>query len=192
MKIHYLNAGQRAMWPRVYKIAQDATDQWVDDTYEYTIPAAVRGGRMFLIERSDATYPTIFYPIDSAHYNIIQGASGADTLRINWDPGSEWADGYIRYNTALPLTTLTSANYTAAQSETYSGPDYTLEGPVLYAMSRITGAAVDDRLDYGRFSVQDQNRAASPNELLTAATYWQDEFERRVDEWRMALPTSRY
>jgi hypothetical protein len=41
-------------------------------------------------------------------------------------------------------------------------------------------------------SVQAQNRAASPQELIAASAYWLDEFERRVDEWKLPLPTARY
>lgn len=188
-----LNAGQRAMWPRVYQVVQDATTQFVDNQYEYTIPAAVRGGHIFQLEKSLATDDDYFYPFDIDDYQIQRTTTaGADTLILNWDPGDAYSDGYIRITAALPLTAYAAANYTASQSVAYTGPDYTAEGPVLYAMSRIVNFPLDDRMDYGRYSVQNQNRAASPQEHLAVAAYWLDEFERRMDEWKTALPTGRY
>jgi hypothetical protein len=59
-------------------------------------------------------------------------------------------------------------------------------------MSRIGAIPLDERMDYGRLSVQNQNRAASPTEHLAVAAYWLEEFERRVTEWNMALPVSRF
>jgi hypothetical protein len=72
----------------------------------------------------------------------------------------------------------------------YSGPDYSIEGPPLYAMSRIMSRGLHRRLDYGRMSVEYQNRSAMPNELMSAAVFFLDEFERRVDQWRSVQPQS--
>ena len=191
-KRYYLNAGLRAMWPRVHQIVEDATTQFVDGTYEYTMPATVRGGRYLLFEKSTAADDDFFYAMDYGDYQIKPGAGGADTIILGFDPSSTWADGYIRITAALPLTAYAAADYSAAGSEVYTGPDYTAEGPVLYAMSRLSTVPLDDRLDYGRMSVQAQNRAASPQELIATGAYWLDEFERRVDEWKMPLPTARY
>jgi len=189
----YLNAGMRAMWPRIHQIVSDATQTFTDDTYEYTLPAAVRGGRMLTIEKSKVSDTDFFYMMDFDDYEIKHAAAGANILVLKWDPGSTWGDtGVIRYTTALPLTAFASANYTAAQTEAYTGPDYTAEGPALYAMSRISAFPLDNRMDYGRLSVQQQNRAANPQEHLAVSAYWLDEFERRVDEWKMPLPVSRY
>lgn len=192
-KLYFLNAGQRAMWPRVYQIVQDSTLQFVDDQYEYTIPAAVRGGRIFQLEKSLASDDDYFYPFDIDDYQIQRTTTdGADKIILNWDPGSTYSDGYIRITTAMPLTAFTSADYTAAASEAYTGPDQTAEGPVLYAMSRISAFPLDDRMDHGKISVHQQNRSASPQEYLAVSAYWLDEFERRVEEWNMPLPASRY
>jgi hypothetical protein len=191
-KRYYLNAGMRAMWPRVHQVVTDSTLQFVDDQYEYTLPAAVRGGHLVLLEKSMASDDDFFYPMDYDDYEIKPGAAGADLIVLKFDPGSTWADGYIRITTCLPLTEYTAADYTAAGSEVYTGPDYTSEGPTLYAMSRLVAVPLDDRLDYGRMSVQAQNRAASPQELIAAGAYWLDEFERRVDEWKLPLPRARY
>jgi hypothetical protein len=191
-KMYYLNAGLRAMFPRVYRIATDATTQWVDDQYYYTIPAAVRGGHLFLIEASTADDDDYFRPLDFDEYDIIPGAAGADNMSITWDPGSTYADGYIRFHAALPATPYVAASYVASQTEAYTYPDHTMEGPVLYAMSRIMAIPLDRRMDYTRHSVQAMNRAASPGEIVSVSAYWLDEFERRVEEWRMALPQGRY
>jgi hypothetical protein len=192
LKKHYLNQGMRAMWPRVYQVISDSTTQFVDDQYEYTVPATVRGGRYILFEKSTADDDDYFYPMDYSDYKILPQAGGADKIILGFDPNSKWEDGYLRITSAQPLTAYTAASYVAAGSEAYSGPDYTSEGPVLYAMSRISAIPLDERVDYGRLSVQAQNRAASPGELITVAAYWLDEFERRLEEWRMALPGSRY
>jgi hypothetical protein len=191
-KMYYLNAGLRAMFPRVHRIATDATTQWVDDQYYYTLPAAVRGGHLFLIEASTADDDDYFRPLDFDEYDIIPGAAGADNMSITWDPGSTYADGYIRFHAALPATPYVAASYVASQTEAYTYPDHTMEGPVLYAMSRIMAIPLDRRMDYTRHSVQAMNRAASPGEIVSVSAYWLDEFERRVEEWRMALPQGRY
>ena len=191
-KQYYLNQGIRAMWPRVYQIVADATTQFVDDQYEYTIPAAVRNGRYILFEKSTAADDDYFYPMDYEDFKIKPGAGGADILQLGFDPNSTWEDGYIRITAALPLTAYAAATYTASQTTAYTGPDVTAEGPVLYAMSRIAAIPLDDRMDYGRFSVQAQNRAASPQEHLAVSAYWLDEFERRLDEWKMTMPAGRY
>lgn len=192
MKMHYLNMGMRAMFPRVYRVAVDSTDQWVDDTYYYTVPSAVRGGLLFLVERSSADDNDYFNPLDFDEYDIQPGAAGADVLSITWDPGSTYEDGFIKYHAALPATPYSAANYTAAQSEVYTYPDHTVEGPVLYAMSRIMAIPLDDRMKHSRVSVQNQNRAATPQDIIGVSAYWLDEFERRVEEWRLVLPQGRY
>ena len=191
-KMYYLNAGMRAMFPRVYRIATDSTDQWVDDQYYYNIPSAVQGGLLYLIEKSTADDDDYFAPLDYDEYDIQPGAAGADVLSITWDPGSTYEDGYIKYHAALPAVPYAAANYAASQSEVYTYPDHTLEGPVLYAMSRIMAIPLDQRMDYTQHSIQAMNRAASAGEIVSVAAYWLDEFERRVEEWRLALPQGRY
>ena len=191
-KMYYLNQGMRAMYPRVYRIAVDSTDQWVDDTYYYTIPAAVRGGLLYLIERSTADDDDYFAPMPFNSYQILPGAAGADILEVSEDPTTTYEDGYIRYHAALPATPYTAASYVAAGSEVYTYPDHTMEGPVLYAMSRLMAIPLDQRMDYTQHSLQAMNRAASPGEIVSVSAYWLDEFERRVEEWRMALPQGRY
>jgi hypothetical protein len=192
MKVHYLNQGMRAMWPRVYQVVTDGTTQFVDDTYEYTVPAAVRSGHYVQLEKSKADDDDYFYKMDYEDYRILPKAGGADTLILGFDPGSVWEDGYVRITAAVPLTAYTAANYTAAQSEAYTGPDYTAEAPVLYAMSRIMAIPLDKRMGYEQYSLQRGNGAASPQEILAASAYWLDEFERRLDEWKMPLPVGRY
>lgn len=192
MKRHYLNAGMRAMYPRVFRIVTDATDQWEDDVYYYTLPSAVQGGHLFLVEASKASDDDYFRPLDFNEYDIIPGPAGADVLSITWDPGNTYEDGYIRYHSAMPAVPYVAADYDSAGSELYTYPDYTAEGPVLYAMSRIMAVPLDRRMDYTRHSVQNMNRAATPQEIVSVSAYWLDEFERRVEEWRMALPQARY
>jgi hypothetical protein len=192
-KRHYLNAGMRAMWPRIHRIATDITTTFTDDDYEYTIPAAVRGGRMLTIEKSKSDDTDFFYMMDYDDYEIKHGVGGANIIVLKFDPGDIWgATGIMRFTAALPLTDFSAATYATAGSEAYTGPDYSAEGPVLYAMSRITIIPLDQRMDFGRLSVQQQNRAATPGEHLAVSAYWLDEFERRVDEWRMPLPVARY
>jgi hypothetical protein len=191
-KMFYLNQGMRAMFPRVYRVAVDSTVQWVDDQYYYNVPSAVQGGLLYLIETSTASDDDYFRPLDYDEYDIQPGAAGADVLSVTWDPGSTYADGYIKFHAALPATPYVAASYVAAGSEVYTYPDYTMEGPVLYAMSRIMAMPLDRRMDYTRTSVQNMNRGASPQEIVSVSAYWLDEFERRVEEWRMALPQGRY
>ena len=191
MKVHYINMGMRAMYPRVFRIVTDATTQWVDDQYEYTLPSTLRDGHLFLVETSTANDDDYFRPLDFDEYDIIPQATD-DKLSITWDPGTTYEDGYIRFHSVMPAEPYVSAAYAAAESELYTYPDFTLEGPVLYAMSRIMAVPLDRRMDYTRHSVQAMNRAASPQEIVSVSAYWLDEFKRRVEEWRMALPQGRY
>ncbi len=193
MKLFYLNQAMRAMYPRVFRVVTDATTAFVDDTFYYTLPAAVRGGHLFLVEASKTLDTDYFRPLDYDEYDIIPQAAGADIISITWDPGTVFGGGgLIRFHAVVPATVYVAADYAAAQAEVYTYPDYTMEGPVLYAMSRIMAVPLDRRMDYTRHSVQNQNRAATPQEIVAVSAYWLDEFERRVEEWRMALPQGRY
>jgi hypothetical protein len=192
LKVFYLNAGMRAMYPRVYRVANDASTTLVAETYYYTLPATVRGGLLYLVEASTDLDDDYFRPLDYDEYDVQPGPAGADVLSITWNPGSTYAGGKLKFHAALPATVYTAATYVASQAELYTYPDYTFEGPVLYAMSRIMAIPLDRRMDYTRHSVQQMNNSASPGEIVSVASYWLDEFERRVEEWRMALPQGRY
>jgi len=186
MKRHYLNMGQNAMWPRVHLVVQDVSTEMGDGYQEYIFPESVRGGRLVYVEVESEPASLVYSIVAQEDYNIIPGPGRADILKLALD-----AEGHnIRITTTMPLVPIVAVDDTAAASEEYSGPSYTVEGPVLYAMNRITARGLHQRLDYGRGSVNYQNRSAVPNELMASSIFWLDEFERRVDQWQLVHPQS--
>ncbi len=96
-KLAFINAGARAMWPRVYRVVEDKTDQFESAVYEYALPTTVQGGRMISVEKSTALDDDFFYMMDFDDYEFKRMAGGADLLILKFKPGSTWADGYIRW-----------------------------------------------------------------------------------------------
>jgi hypothetical protein len=191
MKKAYLNAGIRAMWPRVYRVAQDDAIALVGGTNEYTMPAALRGGRLIYVEGKTNATDAVFQFMPDSLYTIIPGPDRADIFRLKGDvEGTGLDGGGLRITSAVPLSPVAAVDAGAAATEEYTGADFTIEAPVLYAMNRITIRGLHNRLDFTRLSVQQQNRAAVPNELMSASIFWLDEFERRINEWQLVHPSS--
>jgi hypothetical protein len=189
MKRHYLTMGQYAMWPRIYRIAQD-TMAIVEDTVEYPLPDTLSGGRITFIEGQTGDDGALWYMYPDEGYNVVPGPSHSDVVKLATLPNDTLVGGGIRVTSTMPLIPIAAADDAAAALEEFSGPDYAVEGPALYAMNRITARGLHQRLDYGRGSVNYQNRSAVPNELMASSIFWLDEFERRVDQWQLVHPQS--
>lgn len=190
MKRHYLNMGQYAMWPRIYRIVQHE-EAVVEGQNEYPFPAEYAAGRLVFVEvKADtADEPDAVYGgVPDDWYTIIPGPT--DILRLGGMPTESLVGGSFRWTYTMPLAPIVAVDEAAAATEVFTGPDYSVEGPALYAMNRITARGLHSRLDYGLQSVDYNNRSAVPNELMASSVFWLDEFERRVDMWQLVHPQS--
>jgi hypothetical protein len=71
----------------------------------------------------------------------------------------------------------------------YTGPDGTEELPVLYAMGLATARALDDRMDYQRYSVANQVPNVESTDIMTVSQFWFAQFELLLDRFQIPLPT---
>lgn len=189
-KLRYLNRGQAAMYPKVFVTARDSTLTYDVDIYEYTIPAAVAHGKIILVELESTSTSSRFVRLNE--YEIVPASANASSLPLLVFSRARDAQdgGAIRITAANPLTAFTSANYAASQAETYTGPAYTMELPVFFAMSQIMARVLDKRMDFGRFSVQNQNATANPIDIMSASQYWMDRYDKMLEQMQMPLPSS--
>lgn len=182
-KVRFINRGQSAMFPSIYTLTSSVIET-ADDDYEYNLTIAAQG-KIISVEIESEEDSGLYGRFTD--YDIIPASHGTPILKLHRDPAGALN---IRVVAAVPLTPFASANYAAAGSEAYTGPEYTLELPVLYGMSHASIATLDQRLDYGRYSVQNQNNAATPVDLMGAATYWMDLFRERLAAHAMPLPSA--
>lgn len=188
---HYLNMGQFAMYPRIYRMVLAGTTA-LDGLAEYVWDPELAYGRLTYIEAGvvyqggEMTY--VMVPDES--YDVHHAAEGRNVVKVRPDYQSQLSSANLRVTVTMPLAPIVAAATTPYDEQVYTGPDYSIEGPPLYAMSRIMSRGLHRRLDYGRVSVEYQNRSAMPNELMSAAVFFLDEFERRVDQWRTVQPQS--
>lgn len=187
MKRHYLSMGQYAMWPRIYRVESFEVEV-LADTNEYSFPAGAASGRLVFVETKSGDADAVYGMVPDDWYFIVPGPT--DFIRLNGMPTDDYVGGSFRLTFTLPLQPIVAVDEAAAATEAFTGPDYSVEGPALYAMNRITARGLHNRLEYSRVSVQNANRAAVPNELMASSIFWLDEFERRVDMWQMVQPQS--
>lgn len=186
MKRHYLSMGQYAMWPRIFRTVS-LEQAIVEGQNEYPFPDEVAQGRLVYVETKTNETDAVYGMVPDDWYDIIPGPT--DSLRLHGMPNDTLIGGSFRFTATSPLLAIAAVDETAAETEEFSGPDYSVEGPALYAMNRITARGLHSRLDYTRQSVELQ-RAAIPNELMASSVFWLDEFERRVDMWQLVHPQS--
>lgn len=176
-KLRYLNRGQAAMFPKIYRIARDATLAIIADTWEYNIPTAVGSNSKITeieIEDSNGRY----HPL--TNFEIVNGI--ADPILKLKGLSLPTAALNIRITAALPLTAL------ATSSSTYTGPTFSEELPVLYAMSLCTGALVEKRADFRRIQTVEGFTGASPEDFMTMSQFWMQQFAQLLEQVAMPLP----
>lgn len=187
-KIRFLNRGMSAMYPRIFRIARDSSLVLVTDTFEYTIPAAVAQGKVLTVEVESGVGTNRYAHL--SRYDVIPSLTVPTLVMLDASLPSA-AGAKIRITSAERLTAFTSANYTASQSEVYSGPAGTEELPVLYAMGLATARALDDRMDYTRYSATQQNNSVDSNDIMQVSQFWFAQFELLLDRMQMPLPAAR-
>jgi len=187
-KVRFLNRGQAAMFPKIFKMNRDATLVLVSNTYEYTLPAGVGTGKVLTVEIEDGPSGGRYTPL--TRYDLIPSLT-APTLVILDTNLPAPVGAKIRITTADRMTPFVAANYAASQSETYTGPIGTEELPILYAMGLITARTLDDRMDYKRYSATQQPGAVDPNDIMQVSQFWFAQFSLLLDQLSMPFPVSR-
>lgn len=187
-KLRFLNRGQAAMFPRVFKMVRDNTLVLASNTWEYTLPAGVGTGKVLTVEVESGSGTGRYTPL--TRYDFIPSLT-APTL-VLLDPQLPSASGAkLRITTADRMNPFVAANYAASQAETYTGPAGTEELPVLYSMGLATARVLDDRMDYTRYSATQVNSAVDPNDIMQVSQFWFAQFELILDRLQMPFPVSR-
>lgn len=187
-KIRFLNRGQAAMFPKVYKLTRDVTTVLATGTFEYNVPSLVGTGKIISVEVESGSATNRYTPLQ--RYDFIPSLTSP--ILVLLDPALPSAAGSrVRITSADRLTPYASTTYAASQSETFSGPAGTEELPVLYAMGLATARALDDRMDYTRYNATLQNSAVNPNDIMQVSQFWFAQFELLLERIMMPLPVSR-
>lgn len=187
-KLRFLNRGQAAMYPKVFKLTRDNTLVLAASTYEYTVPTGVGTGKILTVEIETGNASGRYVPLQ--RYDFIPSLTNP-TLVLS-DPAIPSAAGAkFRITSADRMTPFVAASYAAAGAEIYTGPAGTEELPVLYAMGLATARVLDDRMDYTRYSVTQQNSAVDPNDIMQVSQFWFAQFELLLDREATPLPPSR-
>ena len=184
-KVRFLNRGQAAMWPRIFKTVRDATLVFIASQYEYTFPAGVGTGKVLTVEAE--TDPTSSRYVPLVRYDVIPSLT-TPILVILDNQLPVPAGSSIRITTADRMDPFVGATYAALQSVIYTGPAGSEELPVLYAMGLATARALDDRLDYTRYSATQVNNAVDPNAIMQVSQFWFAQFELLLDRLQMQFP----
>jgi hypothetical protein len=179
-KTRFLNRGMAAMYPKVFQTARASTPL-IADTFEYSLPAAVRKGKVLMLEVETTSTSARYKRL--ARYEIIPSVTDPLLVLEEANLPSE-ADSKLRITAALPLTPFTSS-----MADVYTGPDGTEELPVLYAMGLATARALDDRMDYQRYSVANQVPNVESTDIMTVSQFWFAQFELLLDRFQIPLPT---
>jgi hypothetical protein len=187
-KLRFLNLGQAAMFPKIFKMVRDSTLVLASNTFEYTFPAGVGTGKVLTIEIETGASSARYTPLN--RYDIIPSLT-APTLVLLDSALPSAVGAKIRISTADRMNPFAAANYAASQSEVYTGPAGTEELPVLYAMGLATARVLDDRMDYTRYSVTQQNGAIDPNDIMQVSQFWFAQFELLLDRLQMPFPVTR-
>ena len=187
-KIRFLNRGQAAMFPRIFKIVRDSTLTLSSNTFEYTFPAGIGTGKVLTVEVESGSGSNRYTPL--TRYDIIPSLTVPTIVLLDNELPSA-AGAKLRITTADRMTPFVAASYAAAGSELFTGPAGTEELPVLYAMGLSTARRLDDRMDYTRYAATQQPGAVDPNDIMQVSQFWFAQFELLLDRLQMPFPVSR-
>lgn len=187
-KMRFLNRGQAAMFPRIYKVVRDNTMTLQDGVYEYTLPAGSGTGKVLTVEIESDNGSDRYTPL--TRYDLIPSTT-APTIVLLDESLPSAVGAQMRVTTAERLTPFAAAAYAASQSESYSGPAGTEELPILYAMGLITARPLDDRMAYNRYVASQQPGSIGPGDIMQVSQFWFSQFEILLDRLQMPFPVSR-
>lgn len=183
-KIRYINRGQHAMWPKIYQIVQDSTLLLVADQYEYVVPATFDEGIILGVEIETEGSSSDFYQADGLVFDLVPEAGFGNKIRLkNWTQLPSEAGSSIRITGACPLTAL------ATGTDVYTGPSFSDELPVLYAMAMATARDYEDRTDYTRYSTTLAQNGVLLEDLTRTGNWWMRQFQIMLDQVQMPHPS---
>lgn len=182
-KVRWLNRGQQMMWPSIHRIAVDSTLTVVADTFEYLVPATLNEGMLLGVEVETESDSDRYWQLDGRQFDFVPGGTGQKILKLRGGQLPVEAGSSIRLTVAMPLTEL------SADGDTFSGPARAQELPVLYAMGIATETDFEGRLRYKRFSTTQGLNGTDLEDFHLTAQYWFDQFDKRLAQVAMALPT---
>lgn len=179
VKIRWLNMGQRAMFPSIYKTARDSTITIVSGTWEYSVPSAVGSNtRIIRIEQETASASGRY--VDLFDADVVPGLT--DPVLVYRGVELPPAGAKVRITAAKPLSEF------ATSGSTYDGPVGTEELPVLYAMGIALSRRLEDRVDHRRYSVTQGQNGVGTSEIMDASQFWFAQFELLLERKAMPLP----
>lgn len=183
----YLNRGIAKLWPRVYRVSNVAVTL-LEDVYDYELTSALSDGVVLSVEISTEASGSEYIRYEG--YQILPGDEDEDAvLRLTHShPGPDFSIR-VRYATSIPLIAATT--YTAAQSETWVGPDRAIGLPVLYAMGMATARKLDNRQDHSRMSTTQALNGVTDQDIMGAAQMWFGQYEAELDDLERPLPIAR-
>jgi len=182
MKVRYINRGQSAMYPKIYKIAQDATLVWIADQMEYVVPAALNEGVLLGVEAESDSSSSDFVQLDGRVFDLVPNALFGNTLVLKGNSLPTEAGSSVRFTSAMPLTDL------SGDTDVFAGPSVTAELPVLYAMGLAMARDLETRLNYYRFSTTQALNGTVLEDFSTSSAYWFEQFNRLLDQHKMPMP----
>ena len=187
-KICYLNRGQAAMFPKIYRITV-AEQELVDDVFTYEDENLLGTlGRLLTVGveyRAGTGRYTPFVDYISPYNGLIEIQS--------YDLPAP-AGNKIRSIAMVPLRPLvaTVGEGDGDPASQYSGPAGTEELPVLYAVALSASKQLDDRLSYRRMNVMNVNNPIQPGDISGASSFWFNQFYMLLDSLEMPPPSARY
>jgi hypothetical protein len=184
----YLNRGIARLWPHIWRSVSITITPTAATTFDYTITvpwSAAAEYKVLSVEVADSDGNRTRF----ADYDIIPGDEDLTAIfRFASIPPAA-GTVYLRVASAIPL--IAAASYAAAGSETWTGPDRALYLPVLYAMSMVSGAKVDDRQDHTRYSTTQAMNGITEADLQSTMSMWMGQFELELLEQSRPYPPAR-
>jgi len=186
-KLRFLNRGQAAMYPKIFRLVRDSTLVVLDDEFEYTFPAGVGTGKVISVEVETDAGSYRYQPLQ--RYDVIPSITAPILSLIDLDTPPVGA--HFRITTADRLVPFVAVDYSASAAVSYTGPAGTEELPVLYAMSLATARPLDDKMVYDRMAATQQGGAIGPNDIMQVSQFWMAQFEMLLERMAMPLPVAR-
>ena len=186
-KVRYLNLGLAAMYPKIWQITRDTSITISSlTTREYTIPAAIASGQLLTVELETGS-ATGVYPRVSKYDIISPWTTPIITIAEDL---TDRVGARLRLTAATQITKFVAADYAAAGSVLFTGPPMAQGLPVLYAMSMSMTRILNARMSYDKLSVQIQNNAVGPNDIMASSNFWMGQFLSQLDQLEMPFPST--
>lgn len=178
-KIRWINSGQAAMYPKIFKTVSDDSTLIVADTYEYTLPATFDYSKIVRVELESGEATNRF--VHLFDFEIIPLQTGK-VVRLDHLELPVAAGARIRVSAVKPLTAMTSTG------STYEGPPGTEEIPVWYALGLALGRRLEDRIVHTRYSTTAAANGVDIEEIMSASQFAFAQFELLLERHSMVLP----